>query len=117
MNTLLPLAFWLNRDNPEELVLLSGTPPVVHDTATLTRIVVGLDDDTLVVDSDNQPTAFQWPIAMTHKGQTVNGIRLKLGLAGLDPKTYGDCRLTVYDATNWPNGLVWSEALKVKVRA
>lgn len=117
MNRLLPLTCWRNRDNPEELVLLKGEPAVVHDTTGLTRVVVGLDDDAVLVDSVNHPTAFSWPVAVAYQGATVNGLRLKLGLVpDLAAGTYGDCRLIVYDATNWPNGLVWSEAFKVKVR-
>ena len=111
-----PLTFWQSRDNPEELVLLQGDPAQVFDVTGLTKVVLGLDDDALVVDSVNTPSAFQWPVDLTYKKATVKGIRLKLGLAGLTPRTYGDCRLTVYDAVNWPNGLVWTEALKVKVR-
>jgi|GEM_PF-2159273 len=119
----IPLTFWQGRDNPEELVLLQGSPAQPYDVTPLTRVVVGLDDDAVVLDSTNTPAAFQWPVDLTWRDPAtgldvaVKGLRLKLGLAGIASKTYGDARLTVYDAVNWPNGLMWTEALRIKVRA
>lgn len=113
------LTFYVGRDNTEDLVLLRGDQgqELAVDPSSITRIVVGVDDDAEVVDSSSAPPGtFLWPVDVVLHGQPTKGIRLNLGAAGLEPRTYGDCRLTVFDPS-YPNGLVWTENLKVKVRA
>jgi len=107
------LTFYAGRDNAEDLVLLSDGAPV--DTSSFTRVVLELDDE-LVVDSSVIGAAFEWPVSLTYQGTQVNGLRLELAAAGLAARTYGDTRLTVYDPA-YPNGLVWTEAMTVRVRA
>lgn len=106
------LIVYQGRDNTEDLVLFADGVPVALAGVTRVTLTVGA----VTVDSQAAPTAITWPQAATWEGVAVDAIRFKLGGAGLAAGTHADCRLVVFDSAH-PGGLVWTEALTVKVKA
>lgn len=105
------LLFYAGRDNVADVVLTEGDEPV--DSSAVTRVLLSVGNTEF--DSQLNPTYFEWPVALVHKGQAVNGLRFVLGGAGLTGR-YDLCRLTIFDLDH-PSGLVWSEAFSVTVRS
>lgn len=106
------LTFFSNRDNEQDVVLLSDGVPV--DPSSISRVVVDVDGTTLV-DSQVDPTFFQWPVAGTYKGQAVQVIRLLLGASGAPVGEYPAGRLLIYDPDH-TNGLVWAEDVLISIK-
>jgi hypothetical protein len=107
------LTVYLGRDNTEDLVLFADGVP--QDLPGVTRVVLTIGD--IEVDSTVAPAGtITWPQALTWQDAPVEGIRFKLGAEDLMPGIYSGARLVLYGAAA-PAGLVWSDALTVRVKA
>ena len=106
------LIVYNSRDNLDDLVLLADGLPILLTGITRAVITINLT----VIDSQTSPAAITWPQAVTYQAAAAHAMRFKLGSFAIAPGTYSDCRLVIYDATS-PGGLVWSDALVVRVKA
>ena len=93
-------------DNSFSLLLKvsTNTDPTlrIYDLTDVTRMVLARADG-FRVDSDKEPTIFDWLTLATSGIVTV-----KLGSLNLK-NTTDNWRLVVYEATN-PNGIVWGDS-------
>lgn len=102
-------AIYVGRDNSLDFHLTEDG--AVVDLSPITRMTLALRGRGLppvALDSDQHPQAFDW------QGDATR-LKLKLGAYVDAPGEYLG-RLTVFSLDH-PNGLVWTEALPVPVRA
>lgn len=109
----LPLETIFNgSDNSIQYVLLDNGAPIV-DLSSLTRVVFKIGN--AVIDSDIVGSAIIWWTDQTdYFGTTSDIVSAALGGQGLTAGSYPNSRITVYDPAN-PNGIVWSNALQIRV--
>lgn len=113
----LELSFYSGRDNVEDILLLSNGTPV--DTQHITAFKLEfLYPQGPTLDSSHNAECFEWPVtlpASPYAKTKANGLRLKLGQAGLAEGRHA-ARLIVLDIDH-PHGLVWDGTLTVFVYA
>ena len=102
MTTTTAEVVYTGRDNSIDLLLTENGVSIPNYTA-LIRIVMTLG--VTVIDSDLQPSAFDW---------TGNKLICKLGLSGI-PAGEHTAKVETWDVSN-PNGVVWTDSLLVIVR-
>ncbi|MDX1698963.1 MAG: hypothetical protein R3250_00025 [Melioribacteraceae bacterium] len=109
----LPLETIYNgRDNSIQYVLLDNNNPVV-DLSSLTKVVFKIG--TTTIDSTAVGSNVIWWTDQTdYFGITTDIVSAALGGQGLTAGNYPNSRITVYDPAN-TNGIVWSNALNIRV--
>lgn len=110
-----PEVVYLSRDNSIDLVLLSNGSPVA--LSGITRVVLVLGATTLdsSVAGFGSGQAFDATVNGNYEGAAVDVLRMKLGGLAVPAGSYRG-RLVTYDSDH-PNGLVWTERLRVEVTA
>jgi hypothetical protein len=113
----LQLVVFNDRDNAEDIVLEANYRTVAATAVTRVRLELkaqppGQAAVLTTLDSATQPALFEVPVALTYTdtrgaSHTVDGLRLKLGGAGLVPGLHRG-RLIVF-APDYPGGLVWDQ--------
>ena len=99
-------------DNSIQYVLLDQGAPIT-DLSSLTRVTFKIGST--VIDSDVVGSSIIWWTDQTdYFGTTTDIVSAALGGQGLTAASYPNSRITVYDPAN-PNGIVWSNALNIRV--
>jgi hypothetical protein len=108
--------FFQGRDNWGILGLLeAGAPLTSAQLSTITRVRIELSGGT-VVDYEDTPAAFEWPMGGVYLDEAVSGIGVNLAETDLEPFTDESARLVIFGPDH-PNGLVWTESLSVALKA
>lgn len=102
---MIELLVYNGRDNTADLVLEADG--AVVSIAAISRVRLELDSGAIDSDVSSQADFFEWPATLSDGGTTVQGLRLKLGGAGLKAGSHKG-RLVVF-AADYPGGLVWDQ--------
>jgi hypothetical protein len=110
------VTFFQGRNNWSVIGLLeAGMPLTSAQLSAITRVRIELSDGT-VVDYEDTPAAFEWPMDGIYLDEAVSGIGVNLAETGLEPFTDELARLIIFDPDHL-NGLVWTESLSVALKA